>query len=127
MNAPYILVIDDNSDSQGLIALILRHYQISFDMVSSAEDGLMMLSCCDYSAVVVDLVLPDMDGWTFLERMRRNPRSVHTPCLAVTAFHHADVDLEALQAGFAAYFFKPLDAAAFIDTLRRVSSEAVAS
>lgn len=127
MSAPYILVIEDNPDSQNLISLILRHHQINFDLVSSAEDALMMLTCCDYSAIVVDLVMPDMDGWTLLERVRHDRRTAHIPCLAVTAFHHSDVDFEALNAGFAAYFFKPLESDAFVGAIRRVSSEAIAS
>jgi len=101
------------------LALALRRHRIGFDVVGVAEDALMMLADMDYSGLIVDLALPRMDGWTFLETLHRNPRTAAIPCIAITCYHINELDAVALDVGFAAYFRKPLDIEAFI---RRLSA-----
>ncbi len=120
MPATTILVVEDNLDSQDMIGRILRHYQIDFDVTATAEDALDLLTKHEYKGLVIDLSLPKMDGWTLLERVRHNPDTAQMICVAVTAYHSAELAVEAVEAGFAAFFPKPLHNTAFAREIQRI-------
>jgi CheY-like chemotaxis protein len=114
-----ILIVEDNQDSRDMMARILRYHQLAFEVTSSAEEALDRLSERDYGAVVIDLALPQMDGWTLLQHVLHNPETAHLHCIAVTAYHSAELAGKAIHAGFTAYFPKPLEKNAFANQLHR--------
>lgn len=116
-----VLVVEDDPDGQEVVTRILRHHRIMADVVGNGEDALAMLSANQYDLAVIDLALPTINGWTLLDAIRANPRTATIPCVAVTAFHSAEVAVEAIQAGFNAYFPKPLDATSFVRELQTIA------
>jgi CheY-like chemotaxis protein len=120
MNHWYILLVEDDPDGQEVVMRILRHHHIAVDIVHSAEDALAHLSENEYTAAIVDLALPAMDGWSLLKTIHQNATTADLPCVAITAFHSADLAVKAIAAGFTAYFPKPLEATAFVRELQRV-------
>lgn len=114
-----LLVIDDNRDGQELVARILAHYSIDYELVATAEEGLERLEQQTYDAAIVDLALPSMDGWGFLRTLKSDPERAELPCIAITAYHAPEVAVAAIDAGFCAYFSKPLSAAALLRELER--------
>jgi len=116
----HVLVVEDDPDGQEVVTRILRHHQITTDVAPTAEDALTLLANPHYTVAVIDLALPKMDGWTLLEKIRANPALADMPCIAVTAFHSAEVAVQAIHAGFAAYFPKPLEATSFVRELESV-------
>lgn len=120
MSSWRVLVVEDDPDSQEVVSRILRHHKIANDVASDGETALEMLSQQPYAAVVIDLALPKIDGWGVLETLRNTPQLAHMPCVAVTAFHSAEVAVKAIQAGFSAYFPKPLDATSFVRELSHI-------
>ena len=70
--------------------------------------------------IIMDLAMPEMDGWETLMEIRANPATAHIPVVAITAYHSANVAQDAVQAGFDAYFPKPPDAISFVDKLTEV-------
>ena len=116
----HVLVIEDDPDGREVVTRILRHHQITADAAASAEEGLTLLGKNKYTLAIVDLTLPTMDGWTFLKQVKANPAWAKLPCIAVTAYHSADVAVESITAGFAAYFPKPLEATSFVRELQRI-------
>ncbi len=118
--SPTVLIVEDNPDSQDMIARILRHYNIDSAHVASAEEALESLEQSVYDGLVVDLALPAMDGWTLIEYLHSNPRTAHLKCVAVTAYHSRELAAQALQAGFEAFFPKPLDKAVFAERVRQM-------
>lgn len=114
-----VLLVEDDPDGQEVLARMLRHYKIAFDVAQTGEQALAMMSRFQYTAVVVDLSLPGMDGWSLLRTIQTNPAWDGIPCVAVTAYHSTDVAVKAIEAGFVAYFPKPLDTASFVPELRR--------
>jgi len=116
-----ILIVEDNPDSSDMMGRILRYYHIDFEVVNSAEEALRhMTDPVQYSGVIIDLALPEMDGWTLLSILRGNEVTWHLPCLAVTAYHSLELIPQAAQAGFNAYFPKPLEKSAFADEVRKM-------
>ena len=115
--AQYLIVIEDDADGQELVGKMLRHMKIDFDVVQSAEDALTLMSQNQYTGAIVDLALPGMDGWTLLDNVRSNPDTAHMSCVAITAYHSADLAVKAVDAGFNGYFPKPIDPAHFVREL----------
>lgn len=117
-----VLVVEDEPDGQEVVKGILDHFNISADAVATAEEAVLALESDSYAAVVIDLALPGMDGMELLAAIRTNEGTAGLPCIAVTAFHASVVKQQALQAGFDAYFPKPLGDVAFVQELERIIS-----
>ncbi|CAG1004885.1 MAG: response regulator [Anaerolinea sp.] len=113
-----LLVIEDDPDGREVLIRIFRHYNIWVNVVKTAEEALEALRQDAYTAIVIDLALPGMDGWTFLSRLRA--MHVLTPCFAITAYHSSDVAVKAIRSGFIGYMPKPIEAGAFVRELERV-------
>jgi CheY-like chemotaxis protein len=113
-----ILVVEDDPDGQDVVVRILRHYGMTADIVFSGEEALALLAEKSYTAAVVDLALPGMDGWTLLNSIHHLEKTASLPCFAITAYHSAEVALHAIDHGFIAYFPKPLDLNTFAQEIR---------
>ena len=118
----HVLVVEDDPDGQEVVTRILRHHRITTDVAGSAEEALKKLSTTHYDLAVIDLALPTMNGWALLEAVKASSTLSKLPCVAVTAFHSAEVAVEAIQAGFVAYFPKPLEATSFVRELQRIGA-----
>jgi CheY-like chemotaxis protein len=117
-----ILVIEDDPDGQDVVQRILRHHGIAFDAVYDAESAIPAIQQNQYTAAIVDLALPAIDGWGFLNIVKQNPATADLPCIAVTAFHSVEVHVEAINRGFVAYFPKPLDPTSLVREIERILS-----
>lgn len=101
-----LLVIEDDP----LFATILRDQgrEIGFKILTAA-DGETGLHFADYyapSAIILDLELPSMNGWTVMERLKLDPRTRHIPVYFISA---ADSSLEAMRLGALGFATKPVD------------------
>lgn len=117
-----ILVVEDDTDGQEVVGRMLRFHRLDFDVVGTAEDALDALNQGEYNVAIIDLALPGMDGWTLLQNIQRSDATAHMKCVAVTAFHSAEVATKAIEVGFKAYFAKPLETTSFVRELQRVTS-----
>ena len=110
-----ILVIEDDPDGQEVVSTILDHLNIPMDVASDAEEAEVWLfdEGVMYDAIILDLALPGKDGWTLLNEILSDEATANIPCVAITAYHSSKTREEALKAGFASYFPKPIDATTF--------------
>jgi CheY-like chemotaxis protein len=115
-----ILVVEDEPDGQLVVAGILNYFNVEVETVGNAEDALTKLHTTQYSGAVIDLALPGMDGMELLKKIRNTPALAAMPCVAITAFHTSLVKQHAIDAGFDAYFSKPIDDTLFVRELTRV-------
>jgi CheY-like chemotaxis protein len=118
-----ILVVEDEPDGQIVVARLLRYFNVSTDAVGTAEDAISALSEKNYTAAVIDLALPGMDGLQLIQNIRQNPDTSNLPCIAITAYHTSSVRQQAIDAGFDTYFSKPLDDTSFFREVSRVIDE----
>lgn len=119
MNNWRLLVVEDDPDGQEVVSRMLRYHKIAVDVVYSGEDALELLSTNAYQGAIFDLSLPGMDGWTLLDLVQTNADTAAMPCVAITAFHSAELAVKAIEAGFIAYFPKPLETASFVRDLEQ--------
>jgi CheY-like chemotaxis protein len=117
-----VLVVEDEADSMELVCGLISHYGINCVGATSGEDALQTLENMVPTLIILDLALPGMDGWGVLRAVRSNKRLSQVPCIAITAFHTPELAEQAIQAGFNAYFAKPIDSTSFVRELQAIVS-----
>lgn len=111
-----ILLIDDNADMRQMLATSLS---IQGHEVSEAGDGLGAVQLANELApevVIVDIGLPEIDGYEVARRLRANPATREVRLIALTGYGQQEDKQRAIDAGFDEHLTKPVDA----DTLDRV-------
>jgi CheY-like chemotaxis protein len=115
-----VLLVEDDEASQYIYATVLEHYGYSVVPARTGPHGLDLLQGTLPDIVVLDIGLPGIDGFGFLERMRADPRTARIPVLVVTV-HVFDVDMErAHAAGCDVFLKKPLRPALLAEEVARV-------
>lgn len=98
-SAPSILIIDDSSTYREELSAMVRAAGYRPITAKDGEEGLRMLSSHRPAAVLVDGILPGIDGATVIRRLRLDPGLRTLPCLLLTARQDAESELVALEAG----------------------------
>ncbi len=123
-NATRVLVADDDADSRAITRTIL---EFQGRQVLEAADGRECVIAAVVhrpDVIVLDLVMPGMDGWQAAAALRAEPATRSIPILALTASSHADDRTRALAAGCDRVLVKPTSLAeltAVIDALHQVA------
>ena len=117
--AKRILVIDDNESSRELVRFALEpRYDV--DEATDGRDGLSHIRVKPPDLVLMDIQMPEMDGYETLHEIRADPKLALVPVVALTAFAMLEDRQKAFEAGFDGYFAKPINIAALreqIETL----------
>src|SRR5215472_7756878 len=106
---PRVLVVDDESDFIQLLKYNLEHQ--GFDILT-ASNGVEALHTARRElpdVVLVDLMLPDLDGFSVCEILRSQPSTSNVPIIVVSALDGEYVRSRGIQAGVACCFKKPVD------------------
>lgn len=115
-----ILIADDYDDNRELLRLMLSTDGYTIYEARNGREALDMARAETPDLALIDLSMPLLDGWGFLDELRADQRINSIPCVAVTAFA-ADQDRQrALAAGFDAYLSKPFRAKDLLDLVRRL-------
>ncbi len=112
-----ILVVEDNEDLANSIKRGLEKEGYSVELAFDGDTGLDMALCESYDCIVLDVLLPGVDGFEFVQALREN--SVQTPVLMLTALDSVDDKIRGLSHGADDYLTKPFD---FRELLARVQS-----
>src|SRR5215468_527515 len=120
MNNWHILIVEDEQDGREIAESLLGYFDIKTDLASTAEEALELLSTNHYTAAVIDLMLPGMDGLDLVRAIRSKAETASLPCVAVTAYHSSTTRRQAGEAGFNGFYPKPLDYSGFIEELNRI-------
>ena len=110
-----ILIVEDEPDLLRSLARALREEGYAVDTAGDGEDGLFKAESADYDAVVLDVMLPKLDGWGVLQKLRRRKK---TPVLMLTARDRSSDRVRGLDTGADDYVVKPFDLAELFARLR---------
>jgi two-component system OmpR family response regulator len=110
-----VLLVEDEEDLLHVTATALRESGFSVDLARDGMEGLVKAETADYDAIVLDLMLPRMDGWEVLSRLRQ---SKTTPVLILTARDALADRVEGLNRGADDYLTKPFELEELIARLR---------
>lgn len=113
---PSILVAEDNSDSRGALRALLEAYGFDVIEAENGEEAVRKALEARPDLVLMDIMMPEMDGLEATKRLRAMPEVESIPILALTAM--AGSRNPALDAGCDDYLTKPVDIPVFLETIR---------
>jgi CheY-like chemotaxis protein len=106
-----VLAIDDEEDALTLLRVVLETAGADVTTVASPVIALERLDAIKPDVLVVDLGMPEMDGFEFIARVRSSPNAGvrDLPAAALTAFARSEDRTKALRSGFEMHLAKPVD------------------
>jgi two-component system OmpR family response regulator len=110
-----ILIVEDEPDLLASLAQALREEGYAVDTAANGQDGLFSAEGTDYDAIVLDVMLPGLDGWELLKRLRKTKK---TPVLMLTARDQTRDRVKGLDSGADDYVVKPFDLPELLARLR---------
>ncbi|HVY18721.1 MAG TPA: response regulator [Bauldia sp.] len=113
-----VMVVDDSLTYRQTLAEAIAGDGYAVLLAGSGEEALRMLALRRPDAIVVDGVLPEMDGATLIRRVRLDAALRGLPCLLLTASHERGVELRALEAGADAFVQKDEDVSVVLAKLK---------
>lgn len=116
-----ILVVDDDLNIQEMLNAGLSRYGYVVTVSSSAIDALSLIEKFKFDLVIIDVMMPDIDGITLCKTIRNMDKSADIPIIILTALSDAETMNDALLFGAVDYVVKPFD----IRTLREKIASAV--
>lgn len=102
-----VLLVEDDSSTSKSIELMLKSEGYVVDATDLGEDGLDLGKVYDYDIIILDLMLPDMDGYDVLKNLRAS--KVETPILILSGLAELDNKIKGLGFGADDYLTKPFD------------------
>jgi DNA-binding response OmpR family regulator len=113
-----ILLVEDEPRAAQMLAKGLREESYAVDVVTTGEDAVYQADIADYDAIVLDVMLPLMDGLAVCRQIRRG--GSHVPVLMLTARDAVDARIAGLDSGADDYLTKPFDFGELLARLRAV-------
>ena len=114
-----ILVVDDNPTNLRLAEFVLRHAGHDVRTAQSAKEARLTLANFHPKVVLMDLQLPEVDGFTLTHELRTDPATCHLCIIAMTAFAMSGDADRARAAGCDGYIAKPVSPADMIAIVQR--------
>jgi two-component system chemotaxis sensor kinase CheA len=116
-----LLVIDDSLTTRMLEQSILESAGYEVDMATSGEEGLEQARRTDYALILIDVEMPGMDGFTFIEQIRRDPKLHGTPTILITSRNAPEDKRRGQEVGAQGYIVKSeFDQAELLDHIKRL-------
>ncbi|MBV7299763.1 heavy metal response regulator transcription factor [Enterovibrio paralichthyis] len=112
-----LLVIEDEVKAGAYLKKGLTESGYVVDLASDGVDGLYMITSGEYNLVILDIMLPKLDGWQILNTMRSN--NINTPVILLTAKEHVEDRVKGFELGANDYLIKPY---AFAELLARIQN-----
>ena len=116
-----VMVIDDNADTLQLMQRYLAHTRYRFAGCAEPEQAILQAEEIDPQVIVLDVMLPGIDGWDLLGRLREHPRLRDVPVIVCTILAQEQL---ASVLGAAGFIRKPISQAAFLAALDQMAPPA---
>ncbi len=122
-----ILVVEDNEDNLTLIDYLLRAYGYAPLLARNGPDGIRIAAETHPEVILLDLLMPNLDGYQVVREIKKMPELEKTRVVAVTASAMIGDRERIAAAGFDGYIQKPIDVRTFIASLERLLPAATAA
>jgi two-component system cell cycle response regulator CtrA len=113
-----ILLVEDDVHTARFLSLALHSAGSVVDQADSGEEALELVRHYDYDAMILDLMLPDLEGYEVVRRMRAS--RIETPVLIVSALSRPQAKVKGLGAGADDFITKPFDKAELLARMQAV-------
>lgn len=117
MAEPIVLIIEDNEQNIYLATFLLKNSGYQVVQARSGEEGLCQNQKTRPDLILLDIQLPEMDGYEVVRRLKSQPATAAIPVVAVTSYAMAGDREAILAAGCHGYVEKPIDPDTFVATV----------
>ncbi|MBN2467800.1 MAG: response regulator [Deltaproteobacteria bacterium] len=115
-----LLVIEDNEQNRYLMKFLLEKNGFRVEEAQSAIEGIEKALSAKYLAILLDIQLPDMDGYAVARKLRTVEELREIPIIAVTSYAMMGDKEKALDAGCTEYIEKPIDPDSFVGEIKKI-------
>jgi two-component system, cell cycle response regulator DivK len=117
MSKGHILVVEDNIDNYELVRFILERAGYDVFLAMNGRDGVAAARLQKPDLILMDLTMPEMDGWRAAERLKADEATKSIPLYALSAHTLPNERKRALEAGCDGYVSKPIHMAGFLEMI----------
>ena len=117
-----VLTVDDSRMMREMLAMVLREAGFNVLQAEDGLDGLKVLEEAEPDVIITDINMPRMDGFGFIEGVRKTQRYRATPILVLSTEGDQEKKNRAKAAGATGWIVKPFNAEKLVDAVRRVSA-----
>ncbi|WP_373540252.1 response regulator [Chamaesiphon sp.] len=104
-----ILVVDDNPTNCDLLSRQLKRQGYTVTTATNARQALRLLKAVPYDLILLDVIMPEVDGLELLQQLKQDDRFQHIPAIAISALETIDVAVKCIELGAEDYLQKPYD------------------
>ena len=126
MSKGRILIVEDNMDNYELVRFVLERAGYDVFLAVNGRDGVDAARLQKPDLILMDLGMPEMDGWTASQKLKSDEATKSIPLYALTAHTLPQDRKRAMQAGCDGYVSKPIHVQSFLDiingTFEKISS-----
>jgi CheY-like chemotaxis protein len=113
-----ILIIEDNEQNMYMLTYLLENNNYEVFQSSSGTEGIALAKKTQPDVILLDIQLPEMDGYAVARELRKNKELTSTPIIAVTSYAMTGDKEKAFEAGATGYIEKPIDPDTFISQMK---------
>jgi len=117
VQAPLVLVVDDDATARELVERHLQRSGFAVITARGGQEGLRLIRELRPAAVTLDIMMPDLDGWTVLAAVKGDPELATIPVVLMSI---VDQKNRGYALGAAEYLVKPVERAKLVETLTRI-------
>lgn len=117
MSKGHILIVEDNMDNYELVRFILERAGYEVFLAMNGRDGVAAARLQKPDLILMDLTMPEMDGWRAAEKLKGDEATKSIPLYALTAHALPSERKRALEAGCDGYVSKPIHMAGFLEVI----------
>ena len=108
-NQPIVLVVDDNEVNRDVLSRRLTRYGYSAESAATGREALRMIRKKEYDLVLLDIMMPEMNGYQVLERIKEDPLTRSLPVIVISALDDIDSVVKCIELGAEDYLPKPFN------------------
>ena len=120
MSAHNVLIVDDDGIQQESLSEYLPLNDFDVTLANSAEQAFELLGQHSFDLIIMDILLPEMDGWQAIRHIRNHLKQTEIPILVLTAYAMKTHKEQSLQAGATAYLAKPASLRTIVHTMHQL-------
>jgi len=118
-----ILLVEDNELNRDMLARRLKRAGLEVLIACDGQQALDLMTSEQPAAVLMDMSLPILDGWTACRMARQDDRIKHIPIIALTAHALEEDRIKAMEAGCDDYATKPVDFPELLEKIKELSDK----
>jgi CheY-like chemotaxis protein/MinD-like ATPase involved in chromosome partitioning or flagellar assembly len=119
-----LLIVDDHPETADIISRVLRQQGYAVTAAASGLQGLALAEAQQPDLILLDGMMPDVDGWEVCRRIRQNPKIANTPIIMFSAVNVAEQKLAGFDAGADDYLTKPTEPVELLERVRALLGDA---